>query len=80
MFHDTSLSRHPAGTAEPDFLLSRKQEDSLKDLEHARARYLAFCKSNDRHRVIDASQPLNMVVEDVLKDVCLHEKSDSCHE
>lgn len=59
--------------AEPDVLLSRKQEVSLEALEHSRARYLALCKSNDSYRVIDASQPLNIVVENVLKEICLHD-------
>jgi hypothetical protein len=73
MFHDTTLSRHSAGTAEPDVLLSRKQEVSLEALEHSRALYLVLCKSNDRYRVIDASQPLNIIVENVLKEICLHD-------
>lgn len=52
--------------AEPDVLLSRKQEVSKDALEQARERYLQLAKSHPRFRVIDASQPLEKVVKDVM--------------
>lgn len=52
--------------AEPDVLLSRKQEVSREALERARALYLALCETNNRYHVIDAGQPLEDVVESVL--------------
>ena len=55
--------------AEPDVLLSRKQEVSEEALEVSRTSYLALCKQQDNYRVIDASQALADVVEDVLRQI-----------
>ena len=52
--------------AEPEVLLSRKQEVSAEALAAARAKYLELCKSHPRFKVVDASQPL----EDVIGEVC----------
>ena len=52
--------------AEPDVLLSRKQEVSREALATARKAYLELCTGNSRCHVIDASRPL----EDVVADVC----------
>jgi hypothetical protein len=51
--------------AEPEVLLSRKQEVSREALMAARIRYLALCESNPSYRVVDASQALSSVIEDV---------------
>jgi thymidylate kinase len=48
--------------AEPDVLLSRKQEVGRDSLEAARREYLEFCDGNARCRIIDASQPLEPVI------------------
>jgi thymidylate kinase len=53
--------------AEPEVLLARKQEVSQKALEKSREKYLELCKMHQRFRIIDASQPLEKVVLDVLK-------------
>ncbi len=52
--------------AEPDVLLSRKQEVSKEALQRSRARYLQLTKTHPRFKVIDASQPLDDVVKDVM--------------
>jgi thymidylate kinase len=52
--------------ADPDVLLSRKQEIGKEALMAAREKYLALCKTNSRFIVIDASQPLEDVVASVL--------------
>lgn len=52
--------------AEPDVLLSRKQEVSREALATARKAYLDLCAGNSCCHVIDASRPL----EDVVADVC----------
>jgi thymidylate kinase len=52
--------------AEPEVLLARKQEVSREALEKARERYLELAKSHPRFRVVDASQPLELVVANVL--------------
>ena len=55
--------------AEPDVLLSRKQEVSRESLAAARQKYLLLAKSHPRFQVVDASQPLESVVENVWKSV-----------
>jgi len=55
--------------AEPEVLLSRKQEVSKEALEHSRARYLQLAKSHKRFEVIDASRPLDEVVDEVRKKI-----------
>ena len=53
--------------AEPEVLLARKQEVGKEALEKARERYLSLCESHPRFRTIDASQPLERVVEEVIE-------------
>jgi thymidylate kinase len=53
--------------ADPDVLLARKQEVSRDALAKAREKYLVLAASHPRFRVVDASQPLEKVIEDVLK-------------
>jgi thymidylate kinase len=53
--------------AEPEVLLSRKQEVSAEALQRSRTKYLALCQSHSRFRVIDASQPLEDVISEVVK-------------
>ncbi|MFK7911766.1 MAG: dTMP kinase [Akkermansiaceae bacterium] len=53
--------------ADPDVLLSRKQEVSRVALTKSREAYLQLTKCHSRFCVIDASQPLDQVVENVLK-------------
>ena len=48
--------------AEPEVLLSRKQEVAKGDLEIARQDYLAFCDGNPRCQVVDASRSLESVI------------------
>ena len=52
--------------AEPEVLLSRKQEVSEEALAAARERYLGLCRSHARFRIIDASQPLAEVIGEVV--------------
>jgi len=49
--------------ADPDVLLSRKQEVPREALERSRERYLALGASHPRFKIIDASQPLDQVIE-----------------
>jgi thymidylate kinase len=51
--------------AEPEVLLSRKQEVSADALAASRASYLQLCASHPRFRIIDASQPLAQVIDEV---------------
>ncbi len=51
--------------AAPEVLLSRKQEVGKEALEESRRRYLALAKSHPRFRVIDASRPLESVLDEV---------------
>jgi thymidylate kinase len=53
--------------ASPAVLLSRKQEVSKEALEISRKRYLELAVSHSRIQVIDASQPLNTVVSEVVR-------------
>jgi hypothetical protein len=48
--------------AEPNVLLSRKQEVGRDSLEIARREYLEFCDGNARCQIIDASQALETVI------------------
>ncbi len=52
--------------ADPDVLLSGKQEVSRVALQCSRTLYLALCETNNRYHVIDVGQPLKDVVESVL--------------
>ena len=52
--------------AEPAVLLSRKQEVSEAALIHSREKYLKLCESHERFQIIDASQPLDQVIERVI--------------
>ena len=64
--------------ADPDVLLSRKQEVGREALEKSRNAYLQLAASNPKVRVVDASKPLNEVVDAVeaLIRVCSPEISD----
>ena len=55
--------------AEPDVLLSRKQEVSRQALETSRKRYLRLCQGGGRFVVVDASLPLEEVVGRVLHQI-----------
>lgn len=52
--------------AEPEVLLSRKQEVSKEALSAAREKYLNLCNSHPRFIIVDASQPLDAVIEKVM--------------
>jgi thymidylate kinase len=58
--------------APPDVLLARKQEVSKEALEKSRASYLALCQTHERFLVIDASQALEDVVDDVYQQLMKH--------
>ncbi len=61
--------------ADPDVLLSRKQEVPREALERSRERYLALCAAHPRFNIIDASQPLDQVIDDVSQLVAsLHQR------
>jgi thymidylate kinase len=51
--------------ASPDILLSRKQEVSRESLEKSRSAYLELTRTNPRFNVVDASQSLAEVVDQV---------------
>lgn len=55
--------------AEPDVLLSRKQEVGREALEKSRERYLNLAKSHARFKIIDASRPLESVVNEVCEEL-----------
>lgn len=55
--------------ASPEVLLSRKTEVGIEALAASRKRYLALAGQNSRITIIDASQPLEKVIADVLKTV-----------
>ena len=55
--------------AAPEILYARKQEVPLETLTASRERYLALCKSHPRFAVIDASQPVDQVVADVMGQI-----------
>ncbi len=52
--------------AEPEVLLARKQEVSKEALERSREKYLELCAIHPRFRVVDASRPLEDVIEEVV--------------
>ncbi len=51
--------------ASPEVLLSRKREVSAASLQKSRKFYLSLAESHPQFRIVDASQPL----EDVIKEV-----------
>jgi thymidylate kinase len=53
--------------APPEVLLARKQEVSKEALAAAREKYLELCAGHPRFKVVDASQPLESVIEEVVK-------------
>lgn len=55
--------------APPEVLLSRKQEVSRESLEKSRTAYLQLAASHPRFRVINASKPLDDVVDVVFRDI-----------
>lgn len=55
--------------ADPQVLLSRKQEVSEEALTVSRKAYLELTKTHERFRVIDASQPLDEVVARVYEEM-----------
>lgn len=55
--------------ADPDILLSRKQEVDRASLERSRTAYLCLAKRYQNIRIIDASQPLKKVVADVMEGI-----------
>ncbi|MFN4873353.1 MAG: dTMP kinase [Akkermansiaceae bacterium] len=55
--------------AEPDVLLSRKQEVSKEDLIESRRKYLQLCKTHPRFIVIDANRTIDKVIHDVYQEV-----------
>ena len=57
--------------APPEVLLSRKQEVGREALEKAREKYLDLCGRHPRFRVVDASQPLVGVIDEVIREAGL---------
>jgi len=55
--------------AEPGVLLTRKREVPIEALALARDRYRMLCASHARFAIIDASQPLDAVIEDVYRRI-----------
>lgn len=55
--------------AEPSVLLSRKQEISKGSLIKLRAAYTKLAKSHPRFTIIDASRPLDKVIQDVTEEI-----------
>ncbi len=53
--------------ADPEILLSRKQEVPREALASAREAYLGLAREQSRVRVVDASRPLKTVIDDVMK-------------
>lgn len=58
--------------AEPEVLLARKQEVSHEALVAARENYLNLCADHPRFHIIDCSQPLKSVINDVMELVGLN--------
>ena len=52
--------------APPEVLLSRKQEVPREALERSRAAYLELAASHPRFRIVDASKPLEQVIEEAV--------------
>ena len=63
--------------AAPEILLSRKQEVGRDALERSRARYLQLAKIHERIKIIDASKPLEEVVDEVCGEIRRMMRSDS---
>ncbi|MEP2777059.1 MAG: hypothetical protein ABJQ29_12765 [Luteolibacter sp.] len=55
--------------APAEILYARKQEVSMETLTSSRERYLTLCKSHSRFSVIDASQPIDQVVANVMREI-----------
>ncbi len=55
--------------AEPEVLLSRKQEVGREALERSREAYLRLVQTHPRFRVVDASLPLAEVVDEVMSEL-----------
>lgn len=55
--------------ADPEILLARKQEVGREALERSRASYLQLIESHKRFKVIDASKPLEVVVDEVCGEI-----------
>jgi thymidylate kinase len=53
--------------AEPEVLLARKQEVGREALAESREKYLALSATHRRFRIIDAAQPLEKVIEEVVR-------------
>ncbi|MGE9270672.1 MAG: dTMP kinase [Verrucomicrobiales bacterium] len=53
--------------APPEVLLSRKQEVTREALVASRARYLEVCREAPECEIIDATKPLEEVIEDVYR-------------
>lgn len=63
--------------AEPDVLLARKQEVGREALEQSSNQYLQLAKSHEQFEVIDASKPLEEVVDVVCGQIPRIIRSDS---
>jgi thymidylate kinase len=61
--------------AEPEVLLTRKQEVGRDALAAAREKYLDLCAGHRMFHIIDASQPLDDVVAEVMESVRLKSPS-----
>lgn len=58
--------------AEPEVLLSRKQEVGREALKRSREAYLRLVRTHPRFRIVDASRPLAEVVDEVMSELeCL---------
>jgi thymidylate kinase len=55
--------------AEPDVLLSRKQEVSKETLEKSRAAYLELANQSKNFQIVDVSKPLDQVIEEVIREI-----------
>jgi thymidylate kinase len=55
--------------APAEVLYARKQEVSLETLTTSRERYLELCQTHPRFSVIDASQPVDQVVANVIRQI-----------
>ena len=55
--------------AQPDVLLSRKQEVSRASLEQSRDKYLDLGKSYHQFLMIDVNRPLEIVIQDVVSRI-----------
>ncbi len=55
--------------ADPQVLLSRKQEVGKEALKVAREKYLALCKTHPRFTTVDASQSLDQVIDEIYQQI-----------